>query len=118
MDFYRQVDAALGAYLRLHPAPLVLLGDERATAAFRRLSANCQRLAGTVTGNLATTLPAELTARIRAVLDAYLHRRQDDTLALLQQRTTAGRVASGIPAAWRAARTRRPEMLAVDDSPY
>lgn len=118
VDFYRQVDAALGAYLRLHPASLVLLGDERATAAFRRLSANCQRLAGTVTGNLATTLPAELTARIRAVLDAYLHRRQDDALALLQQRTTAGRVASGMPAAWRAARTRRPEMLAVDDSFY
>lgn len=50
---FRQVDAALGADLRLHPAPLVLVGDERTTAAFKRLSANCQRLAGIVTGNLA-----------------------------------------------------------------
>ncbi|WP_431920926.1 hypothetical protein [Nonomuraea jabiensis] len=118
VDFYREVDAALGLYLRLHPAPLVLVGDERATAAFKRLSVNCRRLAGTVTGNLTATAPAELTARIRTVLDAYLHHRQDEALALLQQRTAAGRVASGMPAAWWFARNRRPEMLAVDDSLY
>ncbi|GAA0838334.1 hypothetical protein ACFQVD_08755 [Streptosporangium amethystogenes subsp. fukuiense] len=117
-DFYRQVDAALGVYLRLHPAPLVLVGDERAAAAFKRLSVNCQRLAGTVTGNLTATPTAKLTTRIRTVLDGYLHRRQDEALALLQQRTAAGRVTSGMPAAWQAARTRRPEMLVVDDSLY
>ncbi|MEV4067579.1 hypothetical protein [Nonomuraea dietziae] len=118
LDFYRQVDAALGVYLRLHPAPLVLVGDERATAAFKRLSINCQRLAGTVPGNLTTTQPAELTARIRLVLDTYLHRRQHEALALLGQRAAAGWVVSGMPAVRRAARHRRPEMLAVDDSLY
>jgi hypothetical protein len=118
LDFYRQVDAALGAYARLHPAPLVLVGDDRATAAFRRLSANCARLAGTVRGNLTTTAASELTARIRATLEDYLHRRQDEALALLGQRTTAGRVASGMPAAWLAARTQRPEMLVVDETLY
>jgi hypothetical protein len=51
-DFYRDVDDALGAYLRLHPAPLVLVGDPRATATFQRMSRNCQRLAGSVRGNL------------------------------------------------------------------
>lgn len=118
LDFYRQVDAALGAYTRLHPAPLVLVGDDRATAAFQRVSVNCGRLAGTVRGNLTTVQPSALTARIRAVLETYLHRREDEALALLDRRMSAGRVVSGMPAAWLAARAQRPEMLAVDESLY
>lgn len=118
LEFYRRVDAALGTYLRLHPAPLVLVGDERATATFQRVSTNCARLAGTVRGNLTHAATDELTARIRTVLDDYLHRRQDEALALIDQRTSAGRVASGMPAAWLAARTTRPEMLAVDETLY
>jgi hypothetical protein len=116
-EFHRRVDAALGAYLRVHPAPLVLVGDDRNTAAFRRISANCGRLAGTVRGNLTTPAP-ELVARIRTTLDAYLHRRQDEALALIDERAAVGRVASGMPAAWLAARVGRPEMLAVDESLY
>jgi hypothetical protein len=117
-DFYRRVDAALGTYLRLHPAPLVLVGSDRATAAFRRVSTNCTRLAGTVTGNLTHASRSQLTTRIRTVLDTYLHRRQQEALTLIDHRASAGRVASGMPAAWLAARTARPEVLAVDESLY
>ncbi|MDP9817879.1 baeRF3 domain-containing protein [Spirilliplanes yamanashiensis] len=117
-DFYRRVDAALGTYLRLHPAPLVLVGSEHATAAFRRISTNCARLAGTVDGNLTHAGRQLLVTRISTVLDAYLHRRQQEALTLIDQRASAGRVASGMPAAWLAARTARPEVLAVDESLY
>jgi hypothetical protein len=116
IDFYRRVDAALGTYLRLHPAPMVLIGSERATAAFRRISTNCARLAGSVPGNLTHANHSHLTTRIRTVLDIYLHRRQEEAIALIDQRAIAGRVASGMPAAWLAARTARPEALAVDES--
>lgn len=118
LDFYRQVDAALGAYACLHPAPLVLVGDERATAAYRRVSANCTRLAGIVHSALTTTAASDLTSRIRATLEDYLLRRQDEALTLVEQRVAAGRVASGMPAAWLAARTQRPEMLVVDETLY
>jgi hypothetical protein len=118
LDFYRRVDAALGTYLRLHPAPLVLVGADHTTAAFRRISTNCTRLAGVVRGNLTHADTTELTTRIRAVLDTYLHRRRDEALTLIDQRMSAGRVASGMPAAWLAARTHRPEVLAVDESLY
>jgi len=117
-EFYRQVDSALRGYLRLHPAPLVLVGDDRATAAFRRVSVNCARLAGTVRGNLTGSAPPELLGRIREVLDGYLRRRQDEALALVADRTSSGQVASGMPDAWRAARNSRPELLAVDESLY
>ncbi|MFD1364442.1 baeRF3 domain-containing protein [Actinoplanes sichuanensis] len=118
IDFYRTVDAALGTYLRLHPAPLVLVGSDHATAAFRRISTNCTRLAGTVNGNLTHAGRNVLTTRIRTVLDTYLHRRQSEALTLIDQRVSVGRVASGMPAAWLAARTERPEVLAVDESLY
>lgn len=115
-DFYRRVDAALSTYLRVHPAPLILVGADHTAAAFRRISTNCTRLAGTVRGNLTRADTTDLTARIRTVLDDYLHRRQDEALTLIDQRMSAGRVVSGMPDAWLAARIARPEMLAVDES--
>ncbi|RKN46151.1 hypothetical protein [Micromonospora endolithica] len=116
IDFLRRVDQALGAYTRLHPAPLVIVGDDRVTAAFRHLSVNCDRLAGTVRGNLVANALHDLTARIRQTLNDYLRHREAEALALLEQRAGAERVASGMPAAWLAARTNRPEMLAVDET--
>ena len=117
-DFYRDVDDALGAYLRLHPAPLVLVGDPRATATFQRMSRNCQRLAGSVRGNLVNAPAPELSDRIRLVLADYLRGRQDEALQLVARRAGSGRVASGMPAAWTAAQCGVPEMLVVDESLY
>lgn len=113
--FLRGVDRALGAYLRVNPAPLVLVGTERVLADFRAVSANTARLAGSVHGSLVTAPFAELAPRIRTVLDRYLRSRQEDALALLERRSTTGRVASGLAAAWLAARSEPPEMLAVEE---
>ena len=113
--FYRQVDAALGAYLRLHPAPLVLVGPDRALAQFRDVSRNLARLAGVLDGNVATLPLPELVDRCRPVLERYLLSRQAEALALLEQRVSASRAVSGMPSAWLAARRERPEMLAVEE---
>ena len=114
--FLRRVDRALGSYLRQYPAPLVLVGPARTTSAFRARSRNVARLAGAVSGASATTPLQELAERIRPVLDAYLHSRQAEALALLDRRVGAQRVVSGIHDAWLAARHETPEMLAVDDT--
>lgn len=113
--FLRTVDRALGTYLRLHPAPLVLVGPAPVLSAFRSLSRNTARLAGAVSGNLAGAPFPELAERIRPVLDAYLHSRQAEALELIEKRYRAHRVVSGMPSAWLAARRERPEMLAVED---
>ena len=114
--FLRTVDRALGTYLRLHPAPLVLVGAQRTLARFLRLSRNTGRLAGTIYGSHARTPLPVLVGLVRPVLERYLRSRQDEALALLDARTDAGRVVSGVPAAWLAARAERPEMLAVEQS--
>ena len=114
--FLRTVDRALGTYLRLHPAPLVLVGAQRTLARFLGLSRNTGRLAGTIYGSHARTPLPVLVGLVRPVLERYLRSRQDEALALLDARTNAGRVVSGMPAAWLAARAERPEMLAVEQS--
>lgn len=113
--FLRRVDAALGVYLRLRPAPLILVGPDRVLTAFRSLSRNTGRLAGSISGNLAKAPLGELAQRLQPVLDLYLHSRQTEALQHLAQRDRAGRVVTGMPAAWLAARHERPEMLVVEE---
>ena len=114
-SFYRDVDRALGAYLRVHPAPLVLVGTERELAEFRGLSANLGRLAGCVHGSMVTAPMSDLVPRIRLVMEGYLRSRQQEALALLEERASAKRAVSGIASAWLAAQAERPEMLAVEE---
>ncbi|WP_249522789.1 baeRF3 domain-containing protein [Modestobacter marinus] len=114
-SFLREVDRTLGTYLRLHPAPLVLVGAERTVAEFRRTSRNTDRLAGTVTGALTNAPLSRLTPRIRVVLERYLSSRQREALDLLDRRRSRGRVVDGLGAAWLAARAERPEALAVEE---
>ncbi len=113
--FLRRVDRALGTFLRLHPAPLVLVGGHRVVGRFRRLSRTTGRLAGTVTGNLTRAPLPVLVPRVREVLDAYLLSRQAEALEHLDRRRSRGTVVEGIDAAWLAARRERPEMLAVEE---
>jgi release factor family 3 len=110
----RIVDRALGSYLRLHPAPLVLVGTERLLARYTPLSRATGRLAGTITGSHSRTPLPTLAALTRPVLDRYLRSRQDEALHLLEERRGAGRAVSGMRAVWLAARAERPEMLAVE----
>jgi hypothetical protein len=112
--FLRKVDAALGTYLRLRPAPLVLAGPPKVLAAFAKVSRNLGRLAGEIPVNLSgEPLPA-LAARTRPVLERYLLSRQQEALDLLERRVGAHRCVSGMVDAWLAARRERPEMLAVE----
>lgn len=113
--FLRRVDRSLGTHLRLHPAPLVLVGGHRVLSRFQRLSRNTGRLAGMVSGNLTRAPLPVLVPRIREVLDAYLLSRQDEALAHLERRRSRSAVVEGIDAAWLAARRERPEMLAVEE---
>jgi hypothetical protein len=114
--FLRRVDTALGVYLRLRPAPLILIGPDKVLTTFKGLSRNTGRLAGTIGGNLAKVPLSELARRLQPVLDLYLHSRQAEALQLLAARDRAGRVVTGVPAAWLAARHERPEMLVVEES--
>jgi len=111
----RAVDRALGVYLRLHPAPVVVVGPQQAVTAFTSMSRNLSRLAGTAYGCFDDVSVAELARRTRPALNNYLRSREHAALTQVHERSSAHRVASGIATAWLAARIERPEMLAVED---
>lgn len=113
--FLRTVDRALGTYLSLHPAPLVLVGASRTLTRFTRISRNLGRLAGAVQGSHARTPLPTLARLIRPVIQDYLRSREREALTLVGKRSRAGAVATGMPAVWLAARAERPEMLAVEE---
>jgi Bacterial archaeo-eukaryotic release factor family 3 len=113
--FLRIADRALGIYLRLHPAPLVLVGAQQTVAEFRRISRNTGRLAGTITCSFPSIPSAHLAPRIRGALERYLLSRQDEALQLVERRRRHDKVVEGLSAAWLAARWERPEMLAVEE---
>jgi hypothetical protein len=113
--FFRTVDRALGTYLSLHPAPLVLVGAGRTLTRFTRISRNLGRLAGSVQGSHVRTPLPTLARLIRPVIEDYLRSREQEALALLATRNRSATVATGMPAVWLAARAERPEMLAVEE---
>jgi hypothetical protein len=113
--FLARVDRGLGAYLRLHPAPLVLAGDDDLISRFRAMSRNVNRLVSTLPLDRTQNAPeADLPMRIGPLLTAYLRSREAEALALLDERARSHRVVSGIDDVWLAARRGRPEMLAVE----
>jgi Bacterial archaeo-eukaryotic release factor family 3 len=112
--FLREVDQSLGAYLRVHPAPLIIVGDRSTLAAFRRISRNTARLAGTLPEDHLDAGRDELGVLIRPILEDYLLSRQAEALALLATRTEQDRAVRGLERAWLASRWERPEMLAVE----
>jgi len=114
-SFLRQVDKALGAYLRLHPAPLVVAAAEPTASTFGRLSANTSRLAGIIPGNhLRSPLP-DLAGQVRLVMEGYLLSREAEAMELVTTRRGQRRAVLGIDECWRASRWERPEMLAVEE---
>jgi hypothetical protein len=109
------VDLALSSYLRTHQAPVVLAGPQKLVSAFCSASQNVTRFAGTVYGGFGDAPTTELARRARPALDRYLESHQFAALALLQDRVGDQQMASGITSVWRAAHTRQPELLLVED---
>lgn len=115
-EFLDQVDRRLGLFRTLHPCPLVVLGHPRVVDDYLRLARHAGRLAGAIRSDDVPTSLAGLQARIQWVMAAYLASREREALDLLASRSATSRTASGIHAAWAAARRERPEMLAVEPS--
>ena len=112
--FLETVDRRLGTYRALHPCPLVVLGAPTVVRDYLRLARHAGRLAGTLDLDDVPTSVAGLRARIRPLLASYLGAREREAMELLERREGEFRVASGVQAAWSAARRERPEMLVVE----
>ncbi len=114
-SFLTQVDHALGAYLRLRPAPVAVIAAEPTLSRFCQTSTNLDRLAGKIAGHHLTSPLDHIAALVAPHLEAYLASRQSEALELLDRRRGQDLAVFGLDAVWLAARWERPEMLAVED---
>lgn len=112
--FRRAVDSALSAHLRSRPSPVVIAGVARTVADFRHTSTATTRWAGTIPGSHMERPLDELAELARPVLERYLRSRELQALQALAN-TPRRRTASGLDAAWLAARSERPAMLVVEE---
>lgn len=113
--FYKRVDQAMGAHLRLRPAPVVLVAAEPTLSRFVQLSTNLTRVAGKIAGNHITTPLPVVADLVAPHIETYLASRQNEALELLEQRIGQDRAVLGLESVWLASRWERPEMLAVED---
>ena len=114
LTFLQTVDRALGAHLRVRPAPLVLVGHQPTLSSFRSTSRNILRLVGTIRRHQLDEPDAALRTQIRDALEQYLLSRRAEALELLSRRREQGRALSGMQEVWLGARWERPEMLLVE----
>lgn len=111
--FLRNVDRALAVHLKLHPAPVVIVGPDRLLARFMALT-RLPRIAGAIPANIGNFPLTALAKRIKPVMETYLCGRQDEALRLLDRNTGGRRAVSGMQSCWLAARHEPVEMLAVE----
>src|SRR3546814_3478612 len=70
--FWKRVDQALGAHLRLRPAPVVLVAAAPTLSRFTQSSANLSRLAGKIAGNHIPTPLPDLADLVSPRIETYL----------------------------------------------
>lgn len=112
--FLQAVDRAFGAHVAARPSPVVVAGDHSLLTELTQTSRHLSRLAGVIALDPATTSLDELRAAIAPRLEAYLLSRQREALDLVARSRGRGVLAAGMQAAWRAAWSAQPEMLAVE----
>jgi hypothetical protein len=114
-QFFRRVDAGLGAIAAGHPLPVVLVGTERDLAHFARVTEHRDWLIGEVNGNHERT-PADELARLAApVVAADLAQREAAAVVELVEAIGAARAVVGIKPVWERASEGRGRTLFVEE---
>jgi hypothetical protein len=114
MEFFRQVDAALGTLLADDPTPVVLVGVQRYLGYYNKLTRHGDRIIATLEGSHDKTPAHELGKLVWPRVEAQLSAAAQAQIAELEVAGNAGRLASGIVEAWRAAAEGRGAHLVVD----
>jgi hypothetical protein len=114
-QFFRQVDAAYGQIAAGDEAPLVVTGIDRNLAFFNEVSAHTDQIIATLSGSYDKASAHELANLVWPLAQSGLARRRQKSFGELDAAISAGRYASGIDQAWRAAREGRGETLLVEE---
>jgi hypothetical protein len=113
-NFFRQVDTALSQAMGADTIPIALTGVDANIGFFTQVSRHGNLVIATIPGNYDSAPPHALAALVWPVVEKRLVERQEEVFRELGEAVGAGRVASGISEAWRAAIEGRGDLLVVE----
>ena len=113
-NFFRQVDTALSQAMGPDTIPIALTGVEANIGFYMQVSRRANLVIATINGNYDAAPPHALAALVWPVVEKQLVERQEEVFSELGEAVGAGRVASGIGEAWRAAIEGRGDLLVVE----
>lgn len=113
--FFREVDAALGAYLAADPLPLAVVGVDRYLAFFREVTGHGDKIVATLTGNHDQTSAHDLGRLIWPPVQEALAVRRATIHDELAAAVGGQRTASTLGEVWRFAQEGRGATLVVEE---
>lgn len=112
--FLRHIDNGLGFILKSYPLPLFVMGAERTTGHFKKLSHNTARIAGCVHGNFESATEPEIRNALAPHIADWNKVRQQDILLQIDSAVNQGKLISGISPVWDEASNRTGRLLVVE----
>jgi hypothetical protein len=113
-QFFRKVDAALGALQKVERLPIIVVGVERYLAFFHEVTSDPDVIVGYVAGSHDKPEPSALGKLVWPVFQAGATQKRTRAFVRLDEAVSASRHASGIDQVWRAAFENRCQMLLVE----
>lgn len=112
--FLHHVDSGLGIILNAYDLPLFILGPEKVTGHFMKLSHHHQRITGLVYGNFDEATEAEIREAILPQVVDWKKVKQIDLLHHLEEAGSHQKLARGMREVWKTASEKRGRLLIVE----
>lgn len=112
--FLHHVDTGVGIILNAYGLPLFVLGPEKVTGLFRKLSRHTQRVSGYVTGNFENATEKEIREAIKPLVCDWKKVKQEDLLHHLEEANGIHKLATGMREVWKTASEKRGRLLIVE----
>lgn len=112
--FLHHIDNGLGIILHAYDLPLFILGPEKVTGHFHKLTHHTQRITGIVTGNFEDASEQEIREAIKPHVSDWKKVKQTDLLHHIDEANGLKKLSVGMRQVWKTASEKRGRLLIVE----
>lgn len=112
--FLHHVDTGLGIILTAYDLPLFIMGPEKVTGHFKKISHHTQRITGIITGNFEESTEAGIREAVAPRVKNWKAVKQADLIHHLEEAVSFSKLSKGMRDVWKAASEKRGRLLVVE----
>ena len=112
--FMHHVDTGLGIILTAYDLPLFIMGPERVTGHFKKISHHNKRITGIITGNFEEATESEIREAVAPRVKNWKAVKQEDLIHHLEEAVSFSKLSKGMRDVWKAASENRGRLLVVE----